>query len=78
MGGVHNDCMATAATEPPDDQFREIDLPPVPEYDSAEQAALDESLITAMERAEAADEATLAHVLRCEVGSLRYKATLGV
>lgn len=69
---------ASSSADVSGEQFREIDLPPAPEYDSAEQAALDESLITAMERAEAANEVTLAHVLRCEVGSLRYKATLGV
>lgn len=71
-------CMATSSSDVPGERFHEIDLPPVPEYDSTEQASLDESLVTAMERAEAADEAVLAHVLRCEVGSLRYKATLGV
>lgn len=70
--------MATSSSDVPGERFHEIDLPPVPEYDSTEQASLDESLVTAMERAEAADEAVLAHVLRCEVGSLRYKATLGV
>ena len=51
---------------------------PVPEYDSAELAALDEALVTAMEQAHAAEEAMLAPLLRCEVGTLRYKDTLGV
>lgn len=71
-------CMATPSSTVSDEQFHEIDLPPVPEYESAEQAALDEALVTAMERAEVAEEAVLAHVLRCEIGSMRYKATLGV
>jgi hypothetical protein len=50
----------------------------VPEYDTAEMADLDEALVTAMERAVAAEEHILAHLLRCEVSSLRYKDALGV
>ncbi|MFC6964699.1 hypothetical protein [Halocatena marina] len=45
----------------------------VPAYDSAEQKALDTTLVTAMERAKAAEEAVLAHVFRCDVGSERYQ-----
>jgi hypothetical protein len=48
------------------------------EYDSAELAALDEALVMAMECAHATDEDTLANLLRCEVGTLRYTDALGV
>jgi hypothetical protein len=68
--------MATASSDSAE-QSHEIELPPVPEYDTSEMAALDEALVEAMERAHAADEATLAHVLRCEVGTVRYKDALG-
>jgi hypothetical protein len=43
-----------------------------------ELAAVDEALVTAMEQAVAVNEDTLAHLLRCEVGTLRYTDALGV
>lgn len=70
--------MATASTDAPDERYHEIELPPVPEYETSELAAVDDALVTAMERAHAAEEATLAHLLRCEIGTFRYKAALGV
>jgi hypothetical protein len=36
------------------------------------------ALVAAMKRAVAAEEDVLAHLLRCEVGTLRYKDALGV
>ena len=69
--------MATISVDAPGERFHEIELPPVPEYDNAELAAVDEALVTAIERAVAADEAVLAHLLRCEIGPLRYKNALG-
>lgn len=70
--------MAVSTTTAPDTDFHEIELPPLPEYDDSELAELDAALVAAMERAEAADEPVLAHVLRCELGSVRYKDALGV
>jgi hypothetical protein len=70
-------CLATASSDPAQ-RSHEIESPPVPEYDTDELTAVDEALVTAMERAHTAEEDTLAHLLRCEVGSLRYKDTLGV
>lgn len=69
--------MATASPDPAE-QFHDIELSSVPEYDSAEMAALDQALVTAMEQAVAAEEDTLAHLLRCEVGTLRSTDALGV
>jgi hypothetical protein len=69
--------MAIASPDPAE-RCHEIELPPVPEYNTSERAELDEALVTEMERAHAVEEATLAHLLRCEVGSFRYKAALGV
>lgn len=55
-----------------------VDYPDDREYADPELQALDEALEEALERAEAADHEYLAHLLRCEIGSLYYEDKLGV
>jgi hypothetical protein len=77
MGGPRTISMATASSDPAD-RYHEIELAPILEYDASEMTELDEALVTVMEQAVAAEESTLARLLRCEIGSLRYKAALSV
>lgn len=69
--------MAISSTTAPESNFRENELPSAPEY-AVKMAELDATLVAAIECADTAEEPVLAHVFRCELGSLRYRDALDV
>jgi hypothetical protein len=66
--------MATAAPDVADEYRLNSDVPSSREYSDPAQAALDEALVEAIARADAADHDTLGRLLRSELTSLYYAA----